>query len=89
MYIWARYQWYGYRRLYKSAEQISTEHPAHFFNKKSGEIEIDDLIRNIVKSKSANDEFVQKAVLVLGTVVAPHSTKYVPKSFYCLVENIK
>ena len=60
----------------------------HFLNKNSGQIEIDDLINSIRKTKMGSSEFVQKSALVaLATVIAPHSPKYVPKSFFCLVEH--
>jgi hypothetical protein len=51
---------------------------------------IDDLIEDIVERGAADDEFVQKAILVLiGTVIAPYSTQTIPKSTYALVEDLE
>ena len=58
-------------------------------DKNSGEIVIDELIDQIVHSGSYDDDFVRRAILVLiGTVIAPHSTKTVPRHFYKLVEDV-
>ena len=63
--------------------------PSRFLDKKTGEIVIDELIDQIVQSGSYDDDFVRRAVLVLiGTVIAPHSTKIVPPQFYKLVEDV-
>ena len=73
----------------KYGKEAQTRIPPHFLNKNSGEIEIDDLIRDIVKNQPNDDDFIRKTVLILlGTVLAPYSLKYVPKSYYCLVENV-
>lgn len=74
----------------KNGLEAQTRIPPHFLNMRSGEIEIDDLIAsNNAKHKPDDNEFIQKSVLILlGTLLAPHSRKYVPKSFYCLVENV-
>lgn len=64
--------------------------PSHFMNKKSGQIVIDDLIKNIIESGTYDDDFVRKAVLVLiGTVIAPYSTKFVPLRYYKLMEDVE
>ncbi|KAE8788615.1 hypothetical protein D1007_37323 [Hordeum vulgare] len=43
----------------------------------------------MVKSGSFDDDFVRRVVLVLiGTVIAPHSTKTVPRHLYSLVEDV-
>lgn len=63
--------------------------PSRFLNEKTGTIVIDELIDHIVKSGSFDDDFVRRAVLVLiGTVIAPHSTKTVPRHLYSLVEDV-
>ncbi|KAE8782517.1 hypothetical protein D1007_44185 [Hordeum vulgare] len=63
--------------------------PSRFLNEKTGTIVIDELIDHIVKSGSFDDDFVRRAVLVLiGTVIASHSTKTVPRHLYSLVEDV-
>ena len=44
---------------------------------------------NIVDSQSYDDDFVRRAVLVLmGTILAPQSTKFVPYRYYKMVEDV-
>ena len=63
--------------------------PNRFLDKRTGLILIDDLIKNIVDSQSYDDDFVRRAVLVLmGTVLAPQSTKFVPYRYYKMVEDV-
>ena len=51
---------------------------------------IDDLIQKIVRNKSADDEFLRMAVLVLlGTIIAPMSTVSITKEYYALVHDVK
>ena len=57
---------------------------------KNGHIMIDDLIQKIVRNKSADDEFLRMAVLVLlGTIIAPMSAVSIPKEYYALVHDVK
>ncbi|XP_037470886.1 uncharacterized protein LOC119344600 [Triticum dicoccoides] len=63
--------------------------PSKFVDARSGEIVIDQLINNIVSSGTYDDDFVRRAVLVLiGTIIAPHSTRHVPHFLYQLVEDV-
>ena len=63
--------------------------PAKFLNKKTNQMVINDLITNIVKSGSTDDDFVRMTGLVLlGTVLAPHSLNVVPKMYYILVGDV-
>src|SRR4051812_35775249 len=53
--------------------------PSRFLDNNTDELVIDELIDHIVKSGSYDNDFVRRAILVLiGTVIAPHSTKTVP-----------
>ena len=64
--------------------------PPQFLSKTTGNIVIDDLIVDITKNKSADDDFLRRVVLVLlGTVLAPMSSKTVPKQYYALVDDVK
>ena len=64
--------------------------PIQYVHKKNGQILIDDLIQKIVRSKSADDEFLRMAVLVLlGTIIAPMSAVSIPKEYYALVHDVK
>ncbi|XBJ14134.1 hypothetical protein VPH35_006220 [Triticum aestivum] len=64
--------------------------PPQFFSKTSENIVIDNLIEDIIKSKATNDDFLRKVVLVLlGTIIAPMSSKIVPKQYYALVYDVK
>ena len=63
--------------------------PSRFLDKNTGELVIDELIDQIVNSGSYDDDFVRRAILVLiGTVIAPHSTKTVPRQFYKLEKDV-
>ena len=47
------------------------------------------MIKNIVDTQSYDDDFVRRVVLVLmGTVLAPQSTKFVPYRYYKMVEDV-
>ena len=51
---------------------------------------IDNLIEDIIKSKASDDDFLRKVVLVLlGTIIAPMSSKIVPKQYYALEYDVK
>ena len=51
---------------------------------------IDDLIQKIARNKSADDEFLRTAVLVLlGTIIAPMSVVSIPNEYYALVHDVK
>ncbi|XP_073353550.1 uncharacterized protein [Aegilops tauschii subsp. strangulata] len=51
---------------------------------------IDELIENIVASGTYDDDFLRRIVLVLlGTVLAPQSTKEVPNAYYKLVHDVE
>ncbi|XBI63217.1 hypothetical protein VPH35_043686 [Triticum aestivum] len=51
---------------------------------------IDDLIDNIVASGTYDDDFLRRIVLVLlGTVLAPQSTREVPNAYYKLVHDVE
>ena len=56
--------------------------PPQFLSKTSENIVIDNLIEDIIKSKATDDDFLRKVVLVLlGTIIAPMSSKIVPKQY--------
>ncbi|XBI98292.1 hypothetical protein VPH35_018543 [Triticum aestivum] len=64
--------------------------PPQFLSKTSENIVIDNLIEDIIKSKATDDDFLRKVVLVLlGTIIAPMSSKIVPKQYYTLVYDVK
>ena len=64
--------------------------PPQFLSKTSENIVIDNLIEDIIKSKATDDDFLRKLVLVLlRTIIAPMSSKIVPKQYYALVEDVK
>ena len=63
--------------------------PVRFLDIRTKILVIDDLINNIVESGDTDDDFVRRVVLVLlGTIIAPRSTKIIPKSYYALVQDI-
>ncbi|XBI77993.1 hypothetical protein VPH35_087765 [Triticum aestivum] len=63
--------------------------PNRFLDKRTGLILIDELIKNIVDTQSYDDDFVRRVVLVLmGTVLAPQSTTFVPYHYYKMVEDV-
>ena len=64
--------------------------PPQFLSKTSENIVIDNLIDDIIKSKATDDDFLRKVLLVLlGTIIAPMSSKIVPKQYYALVYDVK
>ena len=63
--------------------------PNRFLDKRTGLILIDELIKFFVDTQSFDDDFVRRVVLVLlGTVLAPQSTKFVPYRYYKMVEDV-
>jgi hypothetical protein len=76
--------------LAEEGEDIKDRVPPHFLSKSTENIVIDDLIADIIKNKSADDDFLRKVVLVLlGTILAPMHSKIVPKQYYALVADVK
>ncbi|XBI51690.1 hypothetical protein VPH35_034175 [Triticum aestivum] len=76
--------------LGEEGEDVKDRVPPQFLSKTTGNIVIDDLIVDITKNKSADDNFLRRVVLVLlGTVLAPMSSKTVPKQYYALVDDVK
>nr|XP_045084633.1 uncharacterized protein LOC123494075 [Aegilops tauschii subsp. strangulata] len=76
--------------LGEEGEDVKDRVPPQFLSKTTGNIVIDDLIVDITKNKSADDYFLRRVVLVLlGTVLAPMSSKTIPKQYYALVDDVK
>ncbi|KAK1614750.1 hypothetical protein QYE76_049576 [Lolium multiflorum] len=76
--------------LTEEGEDVKHRIPPQFLSKSTGNIVIDELIDDIIKSKLADDDFLRRVVLVLiGTVLAPMATKIVPPKFYALVEDVE
>ncbi|XBH73507.1 hypothetical protein VPH35_100594 [Triticum aestivum] len=76
--------------LGEEGEDVKDRVPPQFLSKTTGNIVIDDLIVDITKNKSADDDFLRRVVLLLlGTVLAPMSSKTVPKQYYALVDDVK
>ncbi|XBH96951.1 hypothetical protein VPH35_087248 [Triticum aestivum] len=76
--------------LNEEGEDVKDRVPPQFLSKTTCNIVIDDLIVDITKNKSADDDFLRRVVLVLlGTVLAPLSSKTVPKQYYALVGDVK
>ena len=76
--------------LVEEGEDIKERVRPQFLSKITGNIVIDDLTGDIIKNKSTDDNFLQKLVLVLlGTIIAPMSSKIVPKQYYALVHDVK
>ncbi|XP_073358276.1 uncharacterized protein [Aegilops tauschii subsp. strangulata] len=76
--------------LGEEGEDVKDRVPPQFLSKTTGNIVIDDLIVDITKNKSADDDFLRRVVLVLlGIVLAPMSSKTVPKKYYALVDDVK
>nr|XP_040249589.1 uncharacterized protein LOC120967064 [Aegilops tauschii subsp. strangulata] len=76
--------------LTEEGEDIKERVPPQFLSKTSENIVIDNLIEDIIKSKATGDDFLRKVVLVLlGTIIAPMSSKIVPKQYYALVDDVK
>ena len=68
--------------LTEEGEDIKERVPPQFLSKTSENIVIDNLIEDIIKSKATDDDFLRKVVLVLlGTIIAPLSSKIVPKQY--------
>ncbi|XBI19091.1 hypothetical protein VPH35_060712 [Triticum aestivum] len=64
--------------------------PSRFLDSNTGKMMIDSLIENIVASGTYDDDFLRRIVLVLlGTVLAPQSTKEVPNAYYKLVHDVE
>ena len=78
------------KALGKGGLKAKVKVPSRFLDSNTGEMMIDELIENIVASGTYDDDFLRRIVLVLlGTVLAPHSTKEVPNAYYKLVENVE
>ncbi|XBI56144.1 hypothetical protein VPH35_037802 [Triticum aestivum] len=76
--------------LGEEGEDVKDRVLPQFLSKTTGNIVIDDLIVDITKNKSADDDFLRRVVLVLlGTVLAPMSSKTVPKQYYTLVDDVQ
>ncbi|XBI08882.1 hypothetical protein VPH35_136552 [Triticum aestivum] len=76
--------------LGEEGEDVKDRVPPQFLSKTTGNIVINDLIVDITKNKSADDDFLRRVVLaLLGTVLAPMSSKTVPKQYYALVDDVK
>ena len=76
--------------LAQEGDDIKDHIPSHFLSKSTENIVIDDLIADIIKNKSVDDDFLRRIVLVLlGTVLAPMHSKIVPKQYYALVVDVK
>ncbi|XP_040245907.1 uncharacterized protein [Aegilops tauschii subsp. strangulata] len=76
--------------LSEEGEDVKDRVPPQFLSKTTCNIVNDDLIVDITKNKSADDDFLRRVVLVLlGTVLAPMSSKTVPKQYYALVDDVK
>lgn len=76
--------------LTEEGEDMKERVPPQFLSKTSENIVIDNLIEDIIKSKATDDDFLRKVLLVLlGTIIAPMSSKIVPKQYYALVEDVK
>ncbi|XBI22099.1 hypothetical protein VPH35_063157 [Triticum aestivum] len=76
--------------LGEEGEDVKDRVPPQFLSKTTGNIVIDDLIVDITKNKSTDDDFLRRVVLVLlGTVLAPMLSKTVPKQYYALVDDAK
>nr|XP_051221957.1 uncharacterized protein LOC127340223 [Lolium perenne] len=75
--------------LTEEGEDVKHRIPPQFISKSTGNIIIDELIDDIIKSKLTDDDFLRRVVLVLlGTVLAPMVMKIVPHKFYALVEDV-
>lgn len=75
--------------LAEEGNDIKDHIPAHFLSRSTENIVIDDLISDIIKNKSTDDDFLRRVVLVLlGTVLAPMHLKIVPKQYYALVVDV-
>jgi hypothetical protein len=88
---------YGLRNVGFSAMEIVKQEgedcksriPAHFLSKSSGNISIEKLIADIKREKASDDDFLQKALLLLiGLFLVPSLALIVEKKYYCLVEDV-
>lgn len=78
------------KALGKGGLKLKVKVPSRFVDSNTGQMMIDQLIEHIVASGTYDDDFLRRIVLVLlGTVLAPHSTKEVPNAFYKLVEDVE
>ncbi|XBH67768.1 hypothetical protein VPH35_096092 [Triticum aestivum] len=76
--------------LTEEGEDTKERVPPQFLSKTSENIAIDNLIEDIIKSKATDDDFLWEVVLVLlGTIIAPMSSKIVQKQYYALVDDVK
>ena len=78
------------KALGKGGLKAKVKVPSHILDSNTGEMMIDELIENIVASGTYDDDFLRRIVLVLlGTVLAPQSTKEVPNVYYKLVHDVE
>ena len=78
------------KALGKEGLKAKVKVPSRFLDSNTGEMMIDSLIENIVASGTYDDDFLRRIVLVLlGTVLAPQSTKEVPNAYYKLVHDVE
>ena len=78
------------KALGKGGLKAKVKVPSRFVDSKMGQMMIDDLIDNIVASGTYDDDFLRRIVLVLlGTVLAPQSTREVPNAYYKLVHDVE
>ncbi|XBI04455.1 hypothetical protein VPH35_132753 [Triticum aestivum] len=78
------------KALGKGGLKAKVKVPSRFIDSSTNEIMIDQLIQDITTSGLYDDDFLRRIVLVLlGTVLAPHSTVEVPNAFYKLMEDVE
>ena len=78
------------KALGKGGLKAKVKVPSRFIDSSTNEIMIDQLIQDITTSGLYDDDFLRRIVLVLlGTVLAPHSTVEVPNAFYKLVDDVE
>ncbi|XBI19276.1 hypothetical protein VPH35_060845 [Triticum aestivum] len=78
------------KALGKGGLKAKVKVPSRFLDSNTGEMMIDELIENIIASGTYDDDFLRRIVLVLlGTVLAPQSTKEVPNAYYKLVHDVE
>ena len=76
--------------VYEEGRYTMHEIPPQFLSKSTGNLKIDDLIADAIKSQVAHDDFLRRVVLVLlGTVLAPQSLITVPREYYFVVKDVK
>nr|XP_040258554.2 uncharacterized protein LOC120975879 [Aegilops tauschii subsp. strangulata] len=77
------------KALGKGGLKAKVKVPSRFLDSNTGEMMIDELIENIIASGTYDDDFLRRIVLVLlGTVLAPQSTKEVPNAYYKLHKDL-